>query len=540
MMCAPACLLGGATTSATENAHSPGPVAGAPSGSLSGQLGSWTIYHGTPAGTGAALGVRSVNTAARAWTSPTLDGQIYGEPLALDQSVYVATENDTVYALSSLTGSVQWSVHLGTPVPATSLPCSGITPTVGITGTPVIDLSRREIFVVADILATGGPAHILFGLSTTSGKSEMAVRVDPPLQDPAAILQRTALTLTAGQVVFGFGGNMGDCGTYRGRLVAVPESGGQPRIFTVDAAPDESHGAIWLGGAAPAVDGHGNLWVGTGNGSVQTSGRPYDYSDGVLEFSPSLRLLQFFAPASWPQDNALDIDLAVEPVLLADGQVLGAGKPSRVYLLNGARLGGIGGQQAMLLSACNGEILGGSAVAGMTVYLPCTGGIAAVQVTGSPPRLRMLWKTATGGGPPVLAAGLVWTIGQNGTLYGLAPATGKIRQQVTVGVPANHFPTPGVGAGLMLVPGATNVIAFAAPAGQVASGPAAAAATPGHSSQPGRDGRGSSQPAGDHGASSQPAGDHSRPALTAAAALGVVVIGGASWLIWRRRTGRTA
>ena len=59
--------------------------------------------------------------------------------------VFVATENDTVYALSASTGAVVWSTHLGTPVPSGSLPCGDITPTVGITGTPVIDPSRAEI-----------------------------------------------------------------------------------------------------------------------------------------------------------------------------------------------------------------------------------------------------------------------------------------------------------------------------------------------------------------------------------------------------------
>jgi hypothetical protein len=37
-------------------------------------------------------------------------------------------------------------------VPASSLPCGDIDPTVGITGTPVIDTTRQELFVVADRL----------------------------------------------------------------------------------------------------------------------------------------------------------------------------------------------------------------------------------------------------------------------------------------------------------------------------------------------------------------------------------------------------
>ena len=79
---------------------------------------SWTVYHGNPQGTGVAPSVTSVNLSARVWTSPALDGQLYGEPLVSDGRVFVATENDTVYALSPTTGAVVWSTHLGTPVPS--------------------------------------------------------------------------------------------------------------------------------------------------------------------------------------------------------------------------------------------------------------------------------------------------------------------------------------------------------------------------------------------------------------------------------------
>src|SRR5215470_18026305 len=274
----------------------------------SGKPGSWTVYHGDPAGSGNAASVRSVSVSARAWTSPTLDGQLYGQPLVLGKSVFVATENNTVYALSASTGAVRWSTHLGKPVPASALQCGNITPVAGITGTPVIDPARREIFVVTDEYRAGRPAHFLVGLDTATGHREMTQRVDPPGQDPAAILQRTGLTLIAGNVVFGFGGNYGDCSTYRGRLIAVPETGGRQKTFTVAAASGTSKGAIWLGGAAPVVDGHGNVWVSTGNSTITSSGHRYDNSDGVLQLSPSMRLLQYFAPKSWPVDNAQDID----------------------------------------------------------------------------------------------------------------------------------------------------------------------------------------------------------------------------------------
>jgi outer membrane protein assembly factor BamB len=455
--------------------------------------GSWTVYHGDPAGTGVAPSAGAVDNTTRPWTSPVLDGQLYGEPLVYAGRVYVATENDTVYALSAATGAVAWSAHLGRAVPARSLPCGDISPDAGITGTPVIDSSRGEIFVVADELTGAGPAHRLVGLSTASGRIEMSQDVDPPGAVPADLLQRTGLTLDDGQVVFGMGGNDGDCASYRGRVVAVPETGGTPRYFTVDGAPGENQGAVWMGGAAPVVDGSGDIWVSTGNGSVYSYQHAYDDSDSVLELSSSLRLLQYFAPTTWATNNSRDLDMSTAPALLPDGQVVLAGKSRIVYLLNGAHLGGIGHQQATLGasgtaiagSACAEDIDGGVAVVGMTVYLPCVSGIIAVRATSSPPALHLLWSSGTGGGPPIVAAGLVWTIGQNGVLYGLDPATGKVREQVTIGTPANHFPTPSVGDGLLLAASSDRVVAFPAAApGATPTGAPTASTSPASTASP--------------------------------------------------------
>ncbi len=374
--------------------------------------------------------------------------------------VFVATENDTVYALSASTGSVEWSTHLATPVPSGLLPCGDITPTVGITGTPVLDAARGEVFVVADELINGNPAHQLVGLSTSTGKTELNENVDPAGSRPAAILQRTGLTLDAGRVVFGYGGNFGDCSTYHGWVMSVPEAGGPPAAFAVDSGAGESQGAVWMGGAAPAVDANGNIWVTAGNGSVFSGSHAYDDSDSVLELSPSLALEQYFAPSSWPSDNARDLDMSTGVALLADGQVAAASKSRIVYLLNGASLGGIGGQEAKLAEACSTVIDGGFAIEGSTVYLPCQSGPVAVQVSESPAAIRLLWSSSVGGGPPIVAGGLVWTIGSNGTLYGLNPSSGATQEQATVGTPANHFPTPSVGAGLLLAPAANRVVAF--------------------------------------------------------------------------------
>ncbi len=158
----------------------------------------------------------------------------------------------------------------------------------------------------------------------------------------------------------------------------------------------------------------------------------------------------------------------------------------------------------------------------MTAYLPCLGGIIAVRAARSPASLRLLWSSGAGGGPPVVAAGLVWTIGPDGTLYGLDPGTGAVRQRASVGTSANHFPTPAVADGLLLAPSAERVVAFtaaasAAPAGPTA--PAAAGPTPGAAGQPASAGR---------------AGV--RAGVIVAVAIGcLVVIGAIGWMAGQRR-----
>jgi PQQ-like domain len=419
---------------------------------------SWTVYHGDPLGTGADLSGVTFSPPNHAWTSPVLDGQVYGEPLEATGRVYVATENDTVYALAANTGAVLWSNHVGTPVPSGDLPCGDISPTVGITGTPVVDAGHREIYAVADEDVGGSPHHFLVGLNMYTGSSLMAeVPVDPPEQDPAAILQRTGLNLSNGNVVFGYGGNAGDCSTYSGWVASVPEDGGTPGYYRA-TNPFGNKGAVWMGGAAPEVDSAGNIWAATGNGSSSTS---YDNSDSVIELSPALSRAQLFAPMNWQIDNKNDGDLgSSSPALLSNGTALQVGKSSIAYLLNQSDLGGVDATPPQI-PACNSDADGGDAISGTVVYVPCESGVQAIQT--SP--LSSMWHTSSGAqGPPITAGGLVWSIGGS-TLYGLNPSNGSPVQQVSVGSQANHFPTPSVGDGLLLAPSTDQVYAFSGSAG---------------------------------------------------------------------------
>jgi outer membrane protein assembly factor BamB len=205
-----------------------------------------------------------------------------------------------------------------------------------------------------------------------------------------------------------------------------------------------------------------------------------------------------------------------------------AGKSRIVFLLNAAHLGGIGGQQAKLGPVCDDDIDGGMATMGSTVYLPCLSGIVAVSAAGPAPGLRVLWTSRIGGGPPIVAGGLVWSISGDGTLSGIDPATGKLRQRAYIGVPANHFPTPGVGDGLLLAPSADRVVAFRAGTGRAAASPSSSAtASPASQPTAGRAGA----PGGSGGT-----GGGIPPAAIGGIAAGVLILaGGAGWLVYRRR-----
>ncbi len=422
------------------------------------------MYHGDKLGRGVDKSGASFSSAKLAWTSPQLKGQLYGEPLELDGTVYVATEHDTVYALSATSGHVVWSTHIGKPVASNSLPCGDISPTVGITGTPVIDAGRHEIFVVADETVDGAASHHLVGLNTDTGTVELNQDVDPSGAITAAILQRTGLNLSDGRVVFGYGGNDGDCSTYHGWVVSVPETGGTAKFFDVTSGANGGKGAVWMGGAAPVVDHSGNVWVSTGNGDAGP-GDSYDGSDSVIELSPHLSRTQLFAPSDWAAQNSHDQDLGSSPpALLSDGFALEAGKAQTAYELKRADLGGIGGQVASAAVCPGGNVDGGEVIEGTVVYIPCQSGVEAVNVNSSPPGLQVVWSNGDATAPPILAGGLLWAMGgaDDGTLFAIDPSTGQTLQQLTIGDNRNHFPTPSVGAGLLLVPTASQVVAYTA------------------------------------------------------------------------------
>ena len=380
--------------------------------------------------------------------------------------------------MAANTGAVLWSTNVDRRYPSSDLPCGDIGPQVGITGTPVIDVGRGEIFAVADELIDGAPAHMLVGVNMYSGAQELNQDVDPPGSSPAHLLQRTDLNLDDGNVIFGFGGNDGDCEPYHGWIISVPEGGGPASQYdTTGSTPNGTQGAVWQGGAAPEVDAAGNIWAATGNGS---SADPYDGSDSVFELSPQLALKQLFAPSDWSEDNSNDRDLGSgAPALLSNGTAFQAGKSQTGYLLSQAALGGIGGQLTSIPLCQSADVDGGNAVLGSIVYIPCEGGVEAVQTSPGP---SVLWQAGDDiGAPPIDAGGLLWVV-HGSDLDALDPTTGATVQTLDVGGEANDFPTPSVGDGLLLAPSTDQVFAFSGSAGL--PGPPTPAPSPAPSTAP--------------------------------------------------------
>jgi hypothetical protein len=257
---------------------------------------------------------------------------------------------------------------------------------------------------VADTLEGGQVHHELVGYDLTSGAELVRTLVDPPGAEATALLQRTALNLDEGRVVFGFGGNDGDCGTYRGTVVAAPEAGGAPSYWQVPiAVKSHSGGAVW-GASGLVVDGEGHIIASTGNPNPLGGERAtaYDYSDSLVELDPALNLLGHFKPPSWEADSNSDADLgSAGPELLPGGVLFQAGKNGTGYLVAEAGMGA-GAEALYSHQVCGGSgSFGGDAYVAGVIYVACSNGVEALAYDAAPPSFKALWKgPSDAAGPP--------------------------------------------------------------------------------------------------------------------------------------------
>ncbi len=416
----------------------------------------WGTYHMDNFRSGYDSNEPQLGSVRAAWNSSNLDGAVYAEPLLANGVLFVATENDSIYALNETTGISIWRTNLGTPIPGSSLPCGDIDPS-GITGTPVIDNAAGKIYAVAYIEPG---MHELFALDLNNGTVSFERDVDPSGADVTALQQRSALALDNGVVYIAYGGLDGDCGNYVGWIIEAPVNDtGQLISYQV---PTQREGGIWAP-AGPTIDESGDLLVSIGNSAATSSTSSFDYGDSVVRLSPSLRVVDFWAPSNWLELNQGDTDVgSISPAILGGGTIFQSGKNGIGYLLGQNNLGGIGGER-FSAQVCD-SAFGGTAYAAPYLFVPCTGGLYALNViTGSNPSFTGAWNvTGFWAGPPIIAGGNVWTVDtSNSILYAFSTQNGStlFKYQLASTV---HFETPTAGDGFIFVAAGDMISAFTA------------------------------------------------------------------------------
>lgn len=310
-------------------------------------------------------------TFGQLWSTP-VEGQVYAQPLLDNGTLLVATENNEVYGLNPTTGALQWPkpLDLGTPWNASDIGCGDLTPTIGVTATPVIDPTTNIAYLTHKTYVSGnsGPARwYMDAVDMATGAEEPGFPVamsgaaqNAPGQrfEATTELQRPGLLLMEGVVYAAFGSDC-DIPPWQGWVFGVSTAGVVKARWVADQT---GYGAgIWQSGAGLTSDGPGTILLSTGNGgapSTPTPGNapPANLGESVVRLrvqsDGSLQPVDFFAPFDATSLDSWDADFASGGVTGLPEASFGTpaiphlavavGKDGYVYLLNRDDLGGIG------------------------------------------------------------------------------------------------------------------------------------------------------------------------------------------------------
>lgn len=326
----------------------------------------------------------NTNSFGLSFTRP-VDDQIYAQPLVMTNVsivgkgvhnlVIVATVNDSVYAFDADAASVTapyWHTSFINPpnivAPANTDmsaigACGGnyqdFSGKMGIVGTPVIDPITGTIYLVARTKENGTTyVQRLHALDVATGldrpNSPVVISATFPGNgtgssggiipfDPIRQNQRPGLVLANGVVYIGWSSHC-DNGPYHGWVIGYDKSSLQ-QLAVFNDTPDGYNGGIWMSGQPPAADTNGNLYLSTGNGTVDLSGA-VNRGESFLKLTRSgnaLTVASWFTPYNWQTLENGDIDLGSGGMLLIPGTTLAfsGGKQGFMYLVNRDNMGGL-------------------------------------------------------------------------------------------------------------------------------------------------------------------------------------------------------
>ena len=389
----------------------------------------------------------------------TIRGNVYAQPLYIEGGpggramVIAATESNNVYALDAASGKVIWQDHVGAPVPLAKLPCGDIDP-LGITGTPIVDLASRTVFLDAMTTPDGGAStrHLVYALNVDTGTTNTGwpVNVNSNAVSGTNIFnsyyqnERGALAIVSNVVYVPYGGHAGDCGPYHGWLVGVPENN---PTNVMAWATTNTGGGMWAVGG-PASDGS-SPFIATGN--TFGAGTNWGGGEAIIRFLTgpvfSNTTNDFWAPTNWPALDSGDIDLGGSGALLVN--VPGAspsklavalGKDGNAYLLNRTNLGGVSLPLAQAHISSSTIIQAAATyLTTLGTYVVCCGNTTSLIAfrinAASPPTITSAWTVSQNGrGSPFVTSTdgtnnvIVWGIGSEGNqrLQGFNATNGAV------------------------------------------------------------------------------------------------------------------
>lgn len=456
----------------------------------------------------------------------TLDGRVDAQPLFLSgvsianqgthDVVYAVTEHDSVYALDAATGAVLWRVSTLRSGETTSDThgCGQVTPEIGITSTPVIDRSRGAIYVVAmSKNSSGSYFQRLHALSISSGAELFGgphtITASYPgtgdhssngtvTFDPGQYKERAGLLEINGRIYTTWASHC-DFRPYTGWVMSFDASTLAP-TGVLNLTPNGSEGAMWMGGAAPAADSSGNIYVLDGNGTFDTtlnsSGMPSKGNFGncfcKISTGSGLHVADYFAVSNTVSESNADRDLGSGAAMVlpdlsngAGGVVhlaVGAGKDGNIYVVNRDSMGKFDPNANRIHQELVGEITGAWSMGAYfhnTVYYASSGDVLKAftitngKLSGSPTS-RAGNSIGYPGATPSISAngtsnGIVWTVANgNPAVLDAYDATNVSRQLYNSNQAGtrdhfgngNKFVTPTVAKGRVYIPTPSGIAIF--------------------------------------------------------------------------------
>ncbi len=407
-----------------------------------------------------------------------VDGIVDAEPLYIANIsvggksrnvLYVATENDTVYAFDADSGAQLWKTSIIGSGETTSDDhgCGQITPQIGVTSTPVIDRKQGTngtIFAVGMTKDASGNYHQrLHALDLTTGAeisgSPTEISGTYPgtgansqngnvVFDPAQYAERAGLLLLNGTIYLGWTSHC-DQDPYSGWVMGYSESTLQ-QTQILDVTPNGSGGSLWMAGDGMAADGSGNIYFLDANGTFDTSldnnGFPSsgDFGNAMIKLSTSsakIAVADYFNEYNTQMESAGDLDLGSGGEILlpdltdAGGTVhqliVGAGKDMNIYIADRNNLGKYNGNSdsniyQQVSGQLGGPVFSTPAYFNNTIYYGAVGDnlkafpLTNAQLATAPSSLSAATFAYPGATPAISANGT-----QDGIVWAVESSTGS-------------------------------------------------------------------------------------------------------------------